>query len=53
MRRDAPAADVFVVSSKRYNPAFEALMNFPDACCRKDFTCSAADFEMGTVYCAA
>jgi hypothetical protein len=49
MRR-VVAAGAVAVSSYRYTPVLDALMNFPEACCRNDLICSAADFEIGTVY---
>src|SRR5580658_11077570 len=52
MRR-VVAAGAVAVSSYRYTPVLDALMNFPEACCRNDLICSAADFDIGTVYWAA
>src|SRR4029077_8045772 len=49
MRR-VVAVGAVAVSSYRYTPALDALMNFPEACCRNDLICSAADFDIGTVY---
>src|SRR5713226_10325259 len=51
-RNARPARGAGADSWNWYTPGYDALMNFPDACCRSALIWSAAERDTGTVYSA-